>query len=115
MDKVEDEWGFEELKIVRELAMAAIDTEDRVVEVLHWVLLKTSRLRTVCVYWFVRPSILIDTTGFEDIDNKVCTDIFRLLKRNSNRNHPNCNRYLRRNRKDYSKAGFLVKLLIVFT
>ena len=35
MDKVEDEWGFEELKIVRELAMVAIDREDRVVEVLH--------------------------------------------------------------------------------
>ena len=33
MDKVEDEWGFEELKIVRELAMGAIDREDRVVEV----------------------------------------------------------------------------------
>ena len=35
MDKVEDEWGFEELKIVRELTMVAIDAEDRVVEVLH--------------------------------------------------------------------------------
>ena len=33
MDKVEEEWGFEELKIVRELAMGAIDREDRVVEV----------------------------------------------------------------------------------
>ena len=34
MEMVEGEWGFEELKIVRELAMATVDAEDRVVEVM---------------------------------------------------------------------------------
>ena len=34
MEKIEDDWGFEELKIVRELAMAAVDSEDKIVEVL---------------------------------------------------------------------------------
>ena len=33
MEKAEDDWSFEELKILRELAMESVDAEDRVVEV----------------------------------------------------------------------------------
>ena len=44
MEKVEDGWGFEELKILRELAIEAVDAEDRVVE----VLLHTVQM-TICV------------------------------------------------------------------
>ncbi len=33
IEKVEEEWGFEELKIVRQLAMAAVDAEDQIAEV----------------------------------------------------------------------------------
>ncbi len=33
LDRVEEDWGFDELKIIRELAMAAVDAEDKVAEV----------------------------------------------------------------------------------
>ncbi len=52
MEKIEEEWEFDELKIIRELAMLAIEEENKAAEVKYSVCCKKLSIYCSIYNWF---------------------------------------------------------------